>query len=296
MVDGVPDTESAILDAALAEVLTHGIRRTTASDIARRCGIARQTLYRYWPDAQSVFAALVTRELLAALPPLPGATAGLDALVEAVVEAADRMRRMPLVDRLRDTDPELFARYILDRLGTSQRAIHAELARAITTGRAADGFGEGRATHGAGRDGAAHRAVRGAVCAARGGVAAGRPVAGRALPRPSRLPGGATPMTVRIVGRTPHPSALSARRRARELDALAADPVVDVLVIGGGATGAGIALDAASRGLQSFWWSAGTSPTARAGGVRSSSTAGCGTWHRARSPSPTRARRSGPCS
>ena len=60
MADGVPDTETAILDAALAEVLAHGIRRTTASDIARRCGIARQTLYRYWPDAQSVFAALVT--------------------------------------------------------------------------------------------------------------------------------------------------------------------------------------------------------------------------------------------
>ncbi|WP_127472766.1 glycerol-3-phosphate dehydrogenase/oxidase [Microbacterium sulfonylureivorans] len=57
-------------------------------------------------------------------------------------------------------------------------------------------------------------------------------------------------MIPRIVGRTPQPSALSAGRRARELDALAADPVVDVLVIGGGATGAGIALDAASRGLR----------------------------------------------
>jgi glycerol-3-phosphate dehydrogenase len=54
----------------------------------------------------------------------------------------------------------------------------------------------------------------------------------------------------RIVGRTPHPSALNARRRTRELDALAAEPVVDVLVIGGGATGAGIALDAAARGLR----------------------------------------------
>src|SRR4249919_2888184 len=101
MVDGVPDTETAILDAALAEVLAHGIRRTTASDIARRCGIARQTLYRYWPDAQSVFAALVTRELLAALPALPDPTGGLEGLVEAVVEAADRIRRMPLVERLR---------------------------------------------------------------------------------------------------------------------------------------------------------------------------------------------------
>ena len=44
-------------------------------------------------------------------------------------------------------------------------------------------------------------------------------------------------------------TALNAARRARELDALAAGEVVDLLVIGGGVTGAGIALDAASRGL-----------------------------------------------
>ncbi|GEK79674.1 glycerol-3-phosphate dehydrogenase/oxidase [Agrococcus baldri] len=44
--------------------------------------------------------------------------------------------------------------------------------------------------------------------------------------------------------------ALSAARRRRELDALASgrEPV-DLLVIGGGVTGAGVALDAASRGL-----------------------------------------------
>jgi len=127
-------TEAAILDAALDEVLTHGIRRTTASDIARRCGIARQTLYRYWPDAQAVFAALVTRELLAVVPPAGGDPGGLDGFVEMLVDTADRIRRLPLVDRLRDTDPELFARYILDRLGTSQRAIHAELVRGISGG------------------------------------------------------------------------------------------------------------------------------------------------------------------
>jgi AcrR family transcriptional regulator len=137
MADGVPDTETAILDAALAEVLAHGIRRTTASDIARRCGIARQTLYRYWPDAQSVFAALVTRELVAALPSREGECADVDELVGLLVETADRVRRLPLVDRLRDTDPELFARYILDRLGTSQRAIHAETARRIADGQQA---------------------------------------------------------------------------------------------------------------------------------------------------------------
>jgi AcrR family transcriptional regulator len=134
MAGAAPSTEAAILDAALDEVLAHGIRRTTASDIARRCGIARQTLYRYWPDAQSVFAALVTRELLAVVPLAGEDPAGLRAFVATLVDTADRIRRLPLVDRLRDTDPELFARYILDRLGTSQRAIHRELMRGIAAG------------------------------------------------------------------------------------------------------------------------------------------------------------------
>jgi len=143
MADGVSDTETAILDAALAEVLDHGIRRTTASDIARRCGIARQTLYRYWPDAEAVFAALVTRELVAALPAAGSESTGLDELVELLVETAERVRVLPLVDRLRDTDPELFARYILDRLGTSQRAIHAETAWRLAVGQRAGYVREG---------------------------------------------------------------------------------------------------------------------------------------------------------
>src|SRR5690606_20907568 len=44
-------------------------------------------------------------------------------------------------------------------------------------------------------------------------------------------------------------SSLSADRRARDLDALARGARVDLLVVGGGITGAGVALDAASRGL-----------------------------------------------
>jgi glycerol-3-phosphate dehydrogenase len=44
------------------------------------------------------------------------------------------------------------------------------------------------------------------------------------------------------------PGALSARRRTRDLDAVV-ERGVDVLVVGGGVTGAGVALDAAARGL-----------------------------------------------
>ncbi|GAA3027199.1 glycerol-3-phosphate dehydrogenase/oxidase [Actinokineospora globicatena] len=44
-------------------------------------------------------------------------------------------------------------------------------------------------------------------------------------------------------------SSLNAERRAADLAAITAGEVVDVLVIGGGVTGAGVALDAAARGL-----------------------------------------------
>jgi len=129
-----PETEAVLLDAALAELLAHGVRRTTASDIARRAGVSRQTLYRYWPDARAVFAALVTREVLSALPPASEDPGDLDALVALLVGTADALRRMPLLDRIRTTDPELFGRYILTRLGTSQRAMHAALAQQLERG------------------------------------------------------------------------------------------------------------------------------------------------------------------
>jgi AcrR family transcriptional regulator len=130
------DTRTALLDAALAEVLAHGIRRTTASDIARRADVSRQTLYRYWPDVQALLAALVTRELFAVVP--RGGTAdSLDEFAAGLVATADRIRMLPLVDRLRETDSELFARYILERLGTSQRGIHHEIAARIRAGQAA---------------------------------------------------------------------------------------------------------------------------------------------------------------
>nr|WP_274637882.1 TetR/AcrR family transcriptional regulator [Microbacterium bovistercoris] len=134
MVDA--DTQTVILDAALHEVRAHGIRRTTASDIARRAAVSRQTLYRYWPDVPALLAALITRELVAVLPP-PGAPADLDHLIGMLVDTADRIRRMPLLARLRESDPELLARYTFERLGTSQRQIHAEVRGRLESGQRA---------------------------------------------------------------------------------------------------------------------------------------------------------------
>jgi AcrR family transcriptional regulator len=133
MAETTGDTERMILDAALFEVLAHGIRRTTASDIARRAGVSRQTLYRYWPDVQALLAALVTRELFAVVP-RGGSASSLDDFADGLVETADCIRSLPLVDRLRETDPELFSRYILERLGTSQRGIHREISARVKGG------------------------------------------------------------------------------------------------------------------------------------------------------------------
>lgn len=55
---------------------------------------------------------------------------------------------------------------------------------------------------------------------------------------------------MRVRGRTPGSTALDAARRRRELDEVANGAEIDVLVVGGGITGAGVALDAASRGLR----------------------------------------------
>ncbi|MFJ6138735.1 glycerol-3-phosphate dehydrogenase/oxidase [Kitasatospora sp. NPDC092286] len=64
----------------------------------------------------------------------------------------------------------------------------------------------------------------------------------------------ARPPAQRYAGPTAGPFAgttrLNARRRTVELEALAGRPAVDLLVIGGGVTGAGVALDAAARGLR----------------------------------------------
>ena len=90
------------------------------------------------------------------------------------------------------------------------------------------------------RDGDAETLARGIELIARGFVLARDPGPGRlgrARARRRRVPAAMSG------------ASLNAARRAAELDALAAGEAVDLVVVGGGITGAGVALDAASRGL-----------------------------------------------
>src|ERR1700710_3304798 len=54
--------DDGYLDAARDAILAVGWSRTTLTDIARRAGVSRMTLYRRWPDTQTLLADLMTRE------------------------------------------------------------------------------------------------------------------------------------------------------------------------------------------------------------------------------------------
>ncbi|MEV6818293.1 TetR/AcrR family transcriptional regulator [Nocardiopsis dassonvillei] len=124
----IRNVEDRILDAARACVEAFGVRRTTLTDVARRAGVSRPTVYRRWPDATALVADLLTRELrriLADQGDGPGGPAGEDVRARLVRHAAGVARALlahPLFVRIVDTEPELLATYTFQRLGASHRA------------------------------------------------------------------------------------------------------------------------------------------------------------------------------
>jgi AcrR family transcriptional regulator len=78
----------ATLDATAALVAEHGLTGVTMSQIARQSGIGRATLYKYFPDIESILVAWHERHV----------TAHLHHLAD-VSEAADPARRLEAVLR-----------------------------------------------------------------------------------------------------------------------------------------------------------------------------------------------------
>jgi AcrR family transcriptional regulator len=140
------DPQSAYLDAARACILDVGWRRTTLTEVARRAGVSRMTIYRAWPDMPTVLGDLMTREwgevvaraVGEADAALPGEPTAADRLVAEVVATTRALRENELFVRTVELDAELLLPYLLTRRGRSQQAI-AEL----TAGRIRDGQAEG---------------------------------------------------------------------------------------------------------------------------------------------------------
>lgn len=61
------DVHNATLDAAAALIATRGLRSVTMSQIAEDTGIGRATLYKYFPDVETILTAWHDREVSAHL-------------------------------------------------------------------------------------------------------------------------------------------------------------------------------------------------------------------------------------
>jgi AcrR family transcriptional regulator len=133
------DTTAAILDATRAAILDFGVRRTTLSDVARRAGVSRMTVYRRYPDVQAVLRELMTREFSELLEQLDASVDGPDGrtrLVTALVEGVRALRAHPLFQKVLSAEPDLLLPYLVERIGGTQRAGLALIERELEAGQA----------------------------------------------------------------------------------------------------------------------------------------------------------------
>src|SRR5580693_2869545 len=105
------DLPPGVVDAVRESVLAVGVRRTTLTDVARRAGVSRMTLYRMVPDVETLLLELMTRELGALLQDVEARASrrrtARSRLVAAMVGVARRLPDDPLFRRVLEVDPEL---------------------------------------------------------------------------------------------------------------------------------------------------------------------------------------------
>jgi AcrR family transcriptional regulator len=130
------DVGDRILAAAASCVRDYGIDRVTLAEIARRARVSRPTIYRRWPDTQSILAELLTRRVTGALRDNPKNGTDRNAIVERVVAVGTHLRNDHLITAVLHSAPEMAMVYISERLGTSQQILIDALAADLSAAQA----------------------------------------------------------------------------------------------------------------------------------------------------------------
>ncbi|WP_225724630.1 MULTISPECIES: TetR/AcrR family transcriptional regulator [unclassified Nocardia] len=127
--------QSRLLDAARAEFIEHGFRRTSVGDIARRAKVSRPTVYRRLGDKDQIVRQVVVREVVSFFVGVSGQVltkeTAADKAVEAFVLGVRESRRHPLVAALRQFEPETLTSFLIDHVA-SMEPVRAAIAMAIT--------------------------------------------------------------------------------------------------------------------------------------------------------------------
>ena len=132
------NNDDTLLDAARDAILAVGWRRTTLTDISRRAGVSRMTIYRRWPDMQTLLADLMTREWSGVVEDaaLTEAATVRDRLAGGIAATVAALRHNELFLKILTVDPELLLPYLLDRRGRTQDALLALVEAAVAEGQA----------------------------------------------------------------------------------------------------------------------------------------------------------------
>jgi AcrR family transcriptional regulator len=129
-----------VANAVRESVFAVGVRRTTLTDVARRAGVSRMTLYRLVPDVETLLLEVMTRDFAELLSDIEASVSRKRSararLVALTVETARRLPREPLFRRVLDVDPELMLPYLTVRLGSTQRLALARVRRVVDEGHA----------------------------------------------------------------------------------------------------------------------------------------------------------------
>jgi AcrR family transcriptional regulator len=129
------EPRDAYLDAARDCILDVGWRRTTLTEVARRAGVSRMTIYRTWGDMPTLLGDLMTREWAGVVTAQVEAEGPpVERITRAIVGTVRALRDNELFLRIVELDPELILPYLFSRRGRSQDLILALTVDAITDG------------------------------------------------------------------------------------------------------------------------------------------------------------------
>jgi AcrR family transcriptional regulator len=123
-----------ILEAAHAEVLQFGLRRTSLEDIARAAGVARATLFRRFPNRDALVLALAAREAQRSIAAVDQRVAAIEDpdefLVTGALAVIHELTASELLARLLVTDTDQIVRLFtveggpILRMGRAYMAAH----------------------------------------------------------------------------------------------------------------------------------------------------------------------------
>lgn len=143
--------QDPVLRAAYDCLLDVGMRRTTLTDVARRAGVSRMTVYRRYDDLSRLLSTLMTAEFEDLMDGVTREAAGLPhtraRVAAAITDGVAAISTHPLFRSVLRRDPDTLAPYVFERLGASQRSARDRLASVVAAGMS------GRGGDGSVRDG-----------------------------------------------------------------------------------------------------------------------------------------------